>query len=140
MEKEQVSGTPGSGPGGAERQITADHQPTPTKDKEVVSAEYTPDRPKTIRPRSKRYEVLSALLELGDKGMTRFLAEYRCGDHCLPSTVSELCADFCLQIPRELITVPGRHGNPTQCALYRLSSSDRDKVRQLLQLEAEAAS
>lgn len=93
---------------------------------------------KRLRPGSKRAGVLLALLERGQRGLNRFESERLCADHVLPSTVSELCRDFGLEIPRELETVPGHAGKPTECSRYRLSAEDVAKARRLLQAEAEA--
>lgn len=78
---------------------------------------------------SKRAAVLRALLS---KSLNRFEAARECGDWVLNTTVSELCRDFRLEIPRQLETIPGRHGKPTEVARYRLSESDRVKVRALV--------
>ena len=93
---------------------------------------------KKIIPGTKREGVLRALLERGEHGLTRFEAERHCHDHVLPSTISELCRDFDLKIPRETVTVPGYQGKPTECARYRLTTEDAAKVRSILPAEEPA--
>lgn len=89
-------------------------------------------RRRKLAPVSKRAGVLRALLDRGSRGINRFEAERIAADHVLPSTISELCRDFGLVIPRELETVPGHGGKPTECSRYRLSAEDAAKVRALL--------
>lgn len=90
-----------------------------------------------LRPTSKRAGVLAALLERGATGLNRFEAESVCHDHVLPSTISELCGEFGLVIPRKLETVCGHRGKPTECSRYFLSEADAVKVRRLLGMESE---
>lgn len=123
--------------------LSADHTPA-HQGKEVVreptrAAHDTP-KPKRISIGSKRAMVLSVLLTRGTRGLNCFEAVTACHDYVLRSTVSELCADFGLEIPRELEQVPGYGGTRRiPCVRYRLSDADRRKVRELLELEAEAA-
>ena len=91
---------------------------------------------KRLAPGSKRAGVLRTLLDRGTRGLNRFEAERACFDHVLPSTISELCRDFGLVIPRELETVPGHGGKPTECSRYRLSDDDAARVRRILNPEA----
>lgn len=91
-----------------------------------------PEPSKRLHPGSKRAGVLRTLLERGERGLNRFEAERACSDHVLPSTISELCRDYGLKIPRELETVPGHQGKPTECSRYRLSPEDAIKAREVL--------
>ena len=93
-----------------------------------------------MKPGSKKAGVLKALLERGAAGLNRFQAEKLCADHVLPSTIAELCRQYGLEIPRELESVPGHMGKPTEVSRYRLSDADVPKVRGLLNpAEAQAA-
>lgn len=85
---------------------------------------------------SKRYGVLKALLERGS--LNRFDAEKSpINDHVLNSTISELCRDFDLEIPRVWETVPGHLGKPTEVCRYQLSEADKVKVKALLAKSGE---
>ena len=95
-----------------------------------------PDTPKSLKAGSKRAGVLKTLLERGPRGLNRFEAESVCFEHVLPSTVSELCSDFGLTIPRKLETVRGHKGKPTECSRYWLSDEDQAKARELLNPES----
>ena len=87
---------------------------------------------KRLKAGSKRAGVLRTLLDRGELGLNRFEAERECADHVLPSTVSELCRDFGLEIPRKLETVPGHAGKPTECSRYRLSAADIVKAQGIM--------
>lgn len=88
---------------------------------------------KRLTPGSKRESVLRELLQRGARGLNRFEAERACADHVLPSTISELCRDFGLAIPRTLETVPGYGGKATECSRYALSDADAIKARAILE-------
>ena len=90
------------------------------------------DALKKVLAGTKKESVLRSLLERGERGLNRFDAERECHDHTLPSTISELCRQFGLVIPRQLETVPGFQGKPTECSRYRLSPADAVKVRAIL--------
>lgn len=89
-----------------------------------------------LKAGSKRADVLRVLIERGERGLNRFEAEQACHDHVLPSTVSELCAHFGLEIPRTLETVRGHRGKDTECSRYRLTALDVLKARRLLEGDA----
>lgn len=93
--------------GGAEKN-RVNHPTHPRKEREVIDAHYTPDeKPKRPALGSKREMVLSVLLSRGQRGLNCFEAVDAAHDFVLRSTVSELCSDFALQIPRTLEYVPG---------------------------------
>jgi hypothetical protein len=134
------NGAPGVGPGsavGSTTSTSADHSPTR---KGVIRSHHTPgEQPaaKVVGIGTKRAAVLRELLKRGGHGLNRFEAERIAFDHVLPSTISELCSDFGLEIPRFLETVTGHFGKPTDCMRYWLSKADRVKVRKLLDQEPE---
>lgn len=63
--------------------------------------------------------------------INRFEAE-RVGDHCLPSTISELGSCHDLIIERHFERVPNRWGDPCLVKRYNLPSSERDKADKVL--------
>lgn len=80
------------------------------------------------RPPNK-VETMLRLFAAGRR-LNRFEAE-RHGDHVLPSTVSELQARYGLPFARELETVPGRNGTPTQCARYWLTGEHLERAAEI---------
>ena len=77
---------------------------------------------------SKNNTILNALVE---GSLTRFDAE-RLGDHCLPSTISALSNQHCLEFPRRWIKVPNRFGGETLCKEYTTSDEDKTYINKLL--------
>ena len=63
--------------------------------------------------------------------LNRFEAE-RIGDHCLPSTVSELGRCHGLIIDRHFEHVPNRWGDPCLVKRYNLPSSEYEKADKVL--------
>lgn len=63
--------------------------------------------------------------------MNRFEAE-RIGDHCLPSTISDLGNFHGLIINRHFELVPNHWGDPCQVKRYTLPSSEYDKADKVL--------
>ncbi len=120
-------------------QVSEDHPLT--QERQVIFAPNPTPRAQPKKPAlgSKRAAVLRELLTRGQRGLNRFEAERLAFDHVLPSTISELCKDFGLEIPRYLETVTGHFNRPTDCCRYWLSRADRVKVRALLDAEPEAA-
>jgi hypothetical protein len=82
----------------------------------------------TVTP-SKIARILAILLS--GISINRFEAE-RMGDHCLPSTISELGNCHGLIIDRHFERVPNRWGDPCQVKRYNLPSSERDKGHKVL--------
>lgn len=78
---------------------------------------------------SKIARILTLLLS--GMSLNRFEAE-RYGDHCLPSTISELCNCHSLIIVRHSERVPNRWGKPCLVKRYRLSTSEHDTARKVL--------
>ncbi|CAI8880328.1 DNA-binding protein [Pseudomonas sp. IT-P258] len=86
------------------------------------------DQPNTEAP-SKIVRIL-AVLRSGIS-LNRFEAE-RIGDHCLPSTISELGRCHDLIIDRHFERVPNRWGEPCLVKRYNLPSSEHDKTDKVL--------
>lgn len=82
---------------------------------------------------TKKSRVLAALMR-GEKH-TRFSAARILHDHCLPSTVSELQSSYGVVISRQLITVPGFGGAPTNCCEYWIDNEERRRFRALAHLK-----
>ncbi|PMZ89153.1 MULTISPECIES: hypothetical protein [unclassified Pseudomonas] len=80
-------------------------------------------------PPSKIVRIL-AVLRSGIS-LNRFEAE-RIGDHCLPSTISELGRCHGLIIDRHFERVPNRFGDPCLVKRYNLPSSEHDKTDKVL--------
>ena len=80
-----------------------------------------------IDPDSKIGRVLKHLIA-GNR-LHRFQAEKVCRDHVLPSTVSGLQRKYGLIISREMVTVRGYRGAPTQVAEYWLDSDQQGKAK-----------
>lgn len=59
----------------------------------------------------------------------RFQAE-NLGDHCLPTTISDLQSMHSIQFSREWILVPNRFGTSTRVKHYWLEGSDLEIARQ----------
>ena len=68
------------------------------------------------------------------KRFHRFSAEI-VGDHCLPTTVSDLQISHGLYFNRKFIKVPNRFGSQTAVKLYWLEGENLIKARQLIGLE-----
>lgn len=82
---------------------------------------------------TKRQKVLEAFLR-GEKH-TRFSAERKLNDHCLPSTVSDLQRLLGVVISRKFITIRGYRGSPTICCLYWI---EPDEVAKYISRKAKA--
>ena len=68
------------------------------------------------------------------KKFHRFSAE-RVGDHCLPTTISDLQISLGLKFDRKFIKVPNRFGSQTAVKLYWLEGDNLIKARRLIGLE-----
>ena len=80
---------------------------------------------------SKIARILAHLLF--DGSLNRFEAE-RLGDHCLPSTISDLAHGYGLSFQRQSEKVPNRWGAPCDVTRYSLPASERDKACKVLAL------
>ena len=68
------------------------------------------------------------------KRFHRFSAEI-VGDHCLPTTISDLQISRGLYFSRKFIKVPNRFGSQTSVKLYWLEGGNLIKARRLIGLE-----
>lgn len=78
---------------------------------------------------SKIVRILTALRS--GISLNRFEAE-RIGDHCLPSTISDLGRFHDLIIDRHYELVPNNWGDPCKVMRYSLPSSEHDKTDKVL--------
>jgi hypothetical protein len=68
----------------------------------------------------------------------RFSAEL-IGDHCLPSTISDLQKLYGITFARKMISVPNRFGGETSVMLYWLEGASLEIARRIIhQLEVAA--
>lgn len=65
----------------------------------------------------------------------RFIAERVCGDHTLPSTISELERAKGIRFERREVTVAGHAGEPARVMAYRISPESRARALELLGLQ-----
>jgi hypothetical protein len=68
----------------------------------------------------------------------RFSAE-RLGDHCLPTTISDLQTRYGLFFSRKRINVPNRFGSSTSVMRYWLDDIHLEKARRILGLDEVSA-
>lgn len=68
----------------------------------------------------------------------RFSAE-RLGDHCLPTTISDLQRMHGLYFSRERIKIRNRFGSTTRAMLYWLEGANLERARKILGLKGVAA-
>lgn len=74
---------------------------------------------------------------LGEK-LHRFSAEI-VGDHCLPTTVSDLQKRHGIRFERKFIQVPNRFGSKTSVMLYWLQDDSLTKARLITGISEEVA-
>lgn len=86
-----------------------------------------------LTPKSKKQRVLDAFLS-GEKH-TRFSAEKKLHDHCLPSTVSSIQRDYEISVSRKLINVPSYQGKNTQCCLYWMEQDEITRFMEIKQIQ-----
>jgi hypothetical protein len=68
----------------------------------------------------------------------RFSAEL-VGDHCLPTTISDLQKKHSIYFERKFIKVPNRFGSKTSVKLYWLQDDSLTKARLITGMDKEAA-
>jgi hypothetical protein len=68
----------------------------------------------------------------------RFSAEL-VGDHCLPTTISDLQKKHSIYFERKFIKVPNRFGSKTSVKLYWLQDDSLTKARLITGIDKEAA-
>ena len=61
----------------------------------------------------------------------RFDAE-RLGDHCLPTTISDLQKKHGIYFDRQTVTVPNRFGSETAVSQYWLAGVNMDKAQEIV--------
>lgn len=76
---------------------------------------------------------LTSMLEHFSSGIRlhRFQAE-KLGDHCLPTTVSDLQKKHQIYFQRQTVKVPNRFGSVTSVSEYWLGEQDREKASRIL--------
>ena len=76
---------------------------------------------------------LRSMLEYFAQGqrLHRFQAE-RLGDHCLPTTISDLQKRHGIYFDRETVSVPNRFGSETSVSQYWLAGQNLEKVREIV--------
>jgi len=74
---------------------------------------------------------------LGEK-YHRFIAE-AVGDHCLPTTVSDLQKKHSIYFERKFVKVPNRFGYKTPVMLYWLQDDSLTKARLITGIDKEVA-
>lgn len=89
------------------------------------------------RPARKWVRTLRAILERSASDnprdwLNRFVAERVCGDHTLPSTVSELQREKGLVFERRDLDVVGYAGEPARVTAYRIAPQSLERARALL--------
>ena len=87
--------------------------------------------------RSKIARILAYLLTPCNS-LNRFEAE-RLGDHCLPSTISDLFNDYDVQFLRESERVPNRWEKPCTVTRYCLPDSQREYACEVLKWLGKSA-
>jgi hypothetical protein len=65
--------------------------------------------------------------------LNRFVAERVCGDHTLPSTVSELERDKGICFERREVTIAGYAGEPARVMAYRVAPGSLQRAHDLLE-------
>lgn len=68
----------------------------------------------------------------------RFSAE-SVGDHCLPTTISDLQKKYSIYFERKFVAVPNRFGSKTSVMLYWLQDDSLTKARLITGIDKEAA-
>lgn len=91
-----------------------------------------------LRPGTKRYAVLKALLDSGPDGLDCFGAVRLVHDFVLRSTVSDIQSQYGLSISRRPHVVPNSFGGETHCVRYWIEGSARDRAARLLDAPASA--
>jgi len=91
----------------------------------------------TLRPEFKWKRTLREILSRSSSSderawLHRFIAEKMCGDHTLPSTVSEIERVKGVRFERREITVPGHAGESARVMAYRVASESRARALELL--------
>lgn len=84
-------------------------------------------------------KLLSMLYRFAEgKQYHRFSAEV-VGDHCLPTTISDLQKRHSIYFDRKFIKVPNRFGSKTLVMLYWLQDESLTKARLITGIDKEAA-
>lgn len=65
------------------------------------------------------------------KKLHRFQAE-ELGDHCLPTTVSDLQRKHQIYFQRQTVKVPNRFGTVTAVSKYWLAGKDKERAKEIL--------
>lgn len=67
--------------------------------------------------------------------LNRFQAE-RHGDHCLPTTISDLQKRYGIEFQRQQEKVPTRFGRPTRATRYWLEGEHLEKARRIIRISS----
>jgi len=95
---------------------------------EVITKQAKPNTNTNTNTKGK----LNAMLRLFADGerLHRFQAE-RIGDHCLPTSVSDLQIKHLIKFSRERVKVPNRFGSGTSVCEYWLEGDQLQKAREI---------
>lgn len=85
-----------------------------------------------LKPGTKRYAVVRAILDSGAEGLDCFGAVRVAHDFVLRSTVSEVQSQYGLAISRRPHVVPNSFGGETHCVRYWIEGAERDHAARLL--------
>jgi hypothetical protein len=100
----------------------------------------TPENQNTVSINLNESGKLDSMLyrfALGEK-YHRFIAE-TVGDHCLPTTISDLQKRHPIYFERKFIKVPNRFGSKTSVMLYWLKDESLIKARLITGIDKELA-
>lgn len=92
----------------------------------------SPGLDRALRPGTKRYNVLRALLDSGADGIDCFHAARFIGDYVLRSTVSDIQRGYGLSISRRPHVIRNSFGGETHCVRYWVEGAARDHAARLL--------
>lgn len=85
-------------------------------------------------PQKPGKELRMLALFAAGHSLNRFQAE-QYGDHCLPTTISDLQKRYGIEFKRQQENVPTRFGRPTRVSRYWLEGDHLEKARQFVRRE-----
>lgn len=118
--------------GGAHVPSVAPHGLTYQRQRDLNCGPRTAQRPKKLRPQSKRASLLRAFLKLGEHGMYCFEAANQHHDYVLRSSISDFRRNLGIEFYRRYEAVPGHNGSKVDCCRYWLSPAGAEVARSLL--------
>ncbi|GAB1264271.1 hypothetical protein [Aurantivibrio infirmus] len=92
----------------------------------------SPNKSQRKSNKNKPGKLVSMLTHFANgKRLHRFQAE-RLGDHCLPTSASDLQIKYGLYFSRKMIKVPNRFGSMTSVMLYWLEGKELERAREIV--------